>query len=71
MNDEGKKNQIKRARKAVRILNAAYEKGEHAQNVRDMMTDIRHLCDVKGIDFYAEYHFALQRYQEERRGEPI
>ena len=58
-------NQRARSRKAVKILNRSYERGQHLTNVVDMLTDLRHLCDVKNIDFYEADTRAYEHYQEE------
>ncbi len=44
-------NQRARTRKAVKILNKFYEPGQYLTNVVDMLTDLRHLCDVKKSTF--------------------
>jgi hypothetical protein len=59
-------NQQTRFRKAVAILNKFYEHEEHLTNVVDMLTDLRHLCDVKGLDFYEAERLAYNHYVEER-----
>jgi len=66
---QGEKTQKKRARKAVSILNAAYDRGQHRENIVDMLSDLRHLSDVKGIDFYAALETSYNHYLAEWRGE--
>lgn len=65
----GKANQKKRAVKAVKILNANYEKGEHYTNIVDMLTDLRHLCDLKKIPFYGCIGRSYSHYLAEKKGE--
>lgn len=36
--------------------------------VRDMLSDLRHYCDSKGLDFAAEDRVAYGNYAAERRG---
>jgi hypothetical protein len=67
----GAKNQRKRAKKAVKILNDNYEKGMDRQNVVDILTDLRHLCDIKKIPFYGCIGSSYMHYLAEKKGEPI
>lgn len=63
------KNQRDRARKLLRILNEHYERGMHTQNIIDVMTDIRHMCDVKNINFYVCHSKAYANYLWEKKNE--
>lgn len=36
-----------------------------ATNLRDLLTDLMHLCDAKGIDFKMELRVAKHNYQME------
>jgi hypothetical protein len=66
---QGQINQRDRAKKAVTILDKYYDPGEHRTNVVDMLTDLRHLCDVKGINLYEALDASYEHYQAERKGE--
>jgi len=69
MNEDGKNNQKKRSRKAVLILNKHYDRYDHRACVVDMLTDLRHFCDVKGIDFFDAGRSAYSHYLAEKGGE--
>lgn len=55
-----------RATVLARVLRHTYEDvATHAvtaQNITDMLADLRHLCDVKGIDFANRDRIAYDHY---------
>lgn len=55
-----------RATAVARVLRHTYEdiktQAVTAQNVTDMLTDLRHLCDAKKIDFAARNRIAYTHY---------
>ncbi len=58
--------QARRARivwKAIR----RYDPGDVETSVADCLTDIRHLCEVKGIDFQSALESSYDHYCVERR----
>ena len=67
----GAENQKKRARKAIRVLNASYDPYDTRSSVVDMLTDLRHLCDVRKIDLTDVLNSSYQHYLEEKKGEEI
>ena len=40
-----------RAKELDRVLKRLYDRYGKRDNVVDMLTDLRHLCDVQGLDF--------------------
>ena len=58
---------------AKRALAAAYEapEDEPEQAVVDALTDIRHLCDRIGVDFFEALEISYKYYLDEREGEGI
>jgi hypothetical protein len=60
-----------RATALARVLRHTYEdiktKAVTAQNVTDMLIDLRHLCDAKNIDFADRDRIAYDHYCVERR----
>ena len=56
-----------RARVLRRLLARAYDPGKGAdpENIADMLTDLRHLCDVQGLDFGECDRIAYQNYLSE------
>jgi len=55
-----------RAKSLTTILNKTYDPHGARGNVTDMLTDLRHLCDVKGWDFADLDRQAYQRYLTEK-----
>ena len=54
-----------RAKKAKTILDKYYEKGEDAQNVRDVIADLLHFSDARGVDYAMEEKKSRDHYLEE------
>ena len=55
-----------RAKSLTTILTKTYDPHGAQENVTDMLTDLRHLCDVKGWDFADLDRQAYQRYLTEK-----
>lgn len=55
-----------RAKSLTTILNKTYDPHGARGNVTGMLTDLRHLCDVKGWDFADLDRQAYQHYREEK-----
>ena len=55
-----------RAKSLAALLNKTYDPYGKRCNVIDMLTDLRHLCDVKGWDFADLDRQAYQHYIEEK-----
>jgi hypothetical protein len=56
-------NRIQRARKAVRGYAGEFHDLE--ANIKDILCDLRHLCEAKGIDFDKCDRMARDHYQVE------
>ena len=63
-----------RAKGIEAYLMARYECNSHffnvadkieADEIRDALADIRHLCDLRGIDFFKECDRSYEAYREE------
>lgn len=56
-----------RAKHLKKILAGIYDDGKGATkaNVTDMLTDLRHLCDAEGIDFFRCDRLARDHYMPE------
>ena len=55
-----------RAKSLTTLLNKTYDPCGARRNVTDILTDLRHLCDVKGWDFADLDRQAYQHYIEEK-----
>ena len=55
-----------RAKSLTTLLNKTYDPCGAQENVTDMLTDLRHLCDVKGWDFADLDRHAYQHYIGDR-----
>ena len=55
-----------RTKSLTTLLNKTYDPYGARCNVTDMLTDLRHLCDVKGWDFADLDRQAYQHYIEEK-----
>ena len=55
-----------RAKSLTTILTKTYDPHGAQENVTDMLTDLRHLCDVKGWDFADLDRQAYQHYRTEK-----
>jgi hypothetical protein len=55
-----------RAKSLTTLLNKTYDPHGARRNVIDMLTDLRHLCDVKGWDFADLDRHAYQHYVTEK-----
>ena len=57
----------KRARTLQAELKRLYDNAGPPENVTDMLTDLRHLCDAKGWDFADLDRQAYDHYSVEKR----
>lgn len=55
-----------RAKSLTTLLNKTYDPHGAQENVTDMLTDLRHLCDVNGWDFADLDRQAYQHYVTEK-----
>ena len=55
-----------RAKSLTTILNKTYDPHGAQENVTDMLTDLRHLCDAKGWDFADLDRQAYRHYRTEK-----
>jgi len=55
-----------RAKSLTTLLNKTYDPHGAQENVTDMLTDLRHLCDVNGWDFADLDRQAYQHYRTEK-----
>ena len=62
-----------RARVLRRLLARTYDPGKGAdpENIADMLTDLRHLCDAKGWNFAELDRIAYRHYVPEKREQCI
>ena len=62
--------QLYRLYLVAKALRAAYEDAADDTNpqqaVRDILADLRHLCDATGLDFATEDRTAYENYSKER-----
>lgn len=58
------KDRATRAKKALK----SYAGSEGGEAVIDVLTDIRHLCDQEGTDFYSFLRMSYQNYIAEKQG---
>jgi hypothetical protein len=54
-----------RAKELDRVLKRLYDRYGKRDNVVDMLTDLRHLCDGQGLDFGECDRIAYQNYLPE------
>ena len=55
--------------RALRLALKAWGESQHCDpqsGVRDLLVDIRHVCDAEGIDFHQALDTSYQVYVEER-----
>ena len=55
-----------RAKELTKILASIYDKDGDESNVTDVLTDIRHLCEVKGYSLEDHLHRAYIHCLEEK-----
>lgn len=60
-----------RANVLERLLKRTYDKYAQEENVIDMLTDLRHLCDAKGWNFAELDRIAYRYYVPEKREQCI
>ena len=60
-------NRVKRIRKAIKGYDGEFH--DLRANVVDVLVDLRHLCDAKGIDFEKADSLALNHYVLENADE--
>jgi hypothetical protein len=59
-------NQQRAARVEKAIKGYSGEANDLQANAQDVLTDLRHLCDTQGWDFYALVDQSYQHYLEEK-----
>ena len=60
-----------RATELEKILQRTYDRYGKRDNVIDMLTDLRHLCDVRGWDFADLDRVAYNNYVPEKNEQAI
>lgn len=56
----------KQAKKALKLALENYDELDPRSSLVDLVTDIKHACDLKEIDFYALLDSAHDHYSAER-----
>jgi hypothetical protein len=56
----------RQARKIERAILALYDAADLQASIVDALTDLRHLCDVRGIGFHEADEMAYRHYAEEK-----
>jgi len=54
------------ARKIERAILALYDAGDVQASIVDALTDLRHLCDLRGVAFHEADEMAYRHYSEEK-----
>ncbi len=60
---------VRAAEKAIRAGNASFDERDVRSNAADLLTDLRHYCDAKDIDFAAVLDTSYEHYLAEKHGE--
>jgi hypothetical protein len=60
-----------RAKALDKILKRVFDEYAEEENVVDMLTDLRHLCDAKGWEFGELDRIAYQHYLPENQEQAI
>jgi len=57
----------RQASKIERAILTLYDKADVQASIVDALTDLRHLCDVRGVAFHEADKMAYRHYSEEQR----
>lgn len=60
-----------RAKELEKILRRMFDPQAKEENVIDILSDLRHLCDMRGWDFGELDRIAYQHYVPEKREQTI
>ena len=61
--------QMMKAVKITDILNEEYKGGSFKEAITDLLTDIRHFCDITSVDFFTALRLAGDHHAAEKNGD--
>lgn len=69
-NGELKAENVRRAARAAQAIGGIneYAGNDEQTKMTDLLTDLRHMADWKGVNFYEALEMSYQHYLAERRG---